>query len=407
MASNVTLMSLTASAIATVRRGQGAFFKFLSANDVGLTGGHQSGVLISLKAMRILFDAIPMEHIVKRRVRIRWQDDITTTSAFTYYESKRELRLTRLGRKFPYLTPDVVGALFVLVRMDVEDYYAYILDGDEAVDVFLGAFGLGPQDANDIIPNVRYLQPELVMDTPEQRERQAIEEYVRTLGLTPSASFPKSDIVSAKARDIQELVYDHKDYIRQNPDLKLIEYIRVEYAIFRQMEQSAYGAAIESGFSDIEEFIATALSLLNRRKSRAGKSFEHQLSAIFAGNGLLFAEQVRTEGNKRPDFIFPSGQAYHDTSFPASKIVVLAAKTTCKDRWRQILTEADRMKNQPKFLVTMQQGNSPGQLDEMLAANVQLIVPKPYIGSYPREYRCHIWTVRQFISYVRETTRGA
>ncbi len=39
---------------------------------------------------------------------------------------------------------------------------------------------------------------------------------------------------------------------------------------------------------------------------------------------------------------FPFRRAYHDTEFPVENLRMLAVKTTCKDRWRQILNEADK-----------------------------------------------------------------
>lgn len=142
--------------------------------------------------------------------------------------------------------------------------------------------------------------------------------------------------------------------------------------------------------------------VLNRRKSRAGKSLEHHLSAIFDGNNIRYAAQATTEGNKRPDFLFPSQDAYRDLSFPASKLISLAAKTTCKDRWRQVINEADRLRGLPKYLCTLQQGISPAQMDEMQSEYVILVVPKPYIASYPADRRERIWSIYKFVEFVRE-----
>ena len=50
-------------------------------------------------------------------------------------------------------------------------------------------------------------------------------------------------------------------------------------------------------------------------------------------------------------------------SFAIDKLCTLAAKTTCKDRWRQILSEADRLRDENKYLCTMQQGISSAQMD--------------------------------------------
>ena len=80
----------------------------------------------------------------------------------------------------------------------------------------------------------------------------------------------------------------------------------------------------------------------------------------------------------------------------------LAAKTTCKDRWRQVINEADRLRDRPKYLCTLQQGVSPAQMDEMEKENVVLVVPKPYIPAFPADRQARIWTVGRFVSHIRE-----
>lgn len=78
------------------------------------------------------------------------------------------------------------------------------------------------------------------------------------------------------------------------------------------------------------------------------------------------------------------------------------AKTTCKDRWRQVINEADRIP--VKHLFTLQQGISSQQLQEMVAERVQLVVPHDYIRFYPKEYKASIMDLATFISFVREKT---
>ena len=127
---------------------------------------------------------------------------------------------------------------------------------------------------------------------------------------------------------------------------------------------------------------------------------------MFDENGIMYTAQAVTEGNKRPDFIFPSEIAYHDFSFPVSRLTSLAAKTTCKDRWRQILNEADRLRDERKFLCTLQQGISATQMDEMEAEKVTLVVPKPYITTYPSDKQYRIWPLHKFVEYVKELQNG-
>ena len=129
---------------------------------------------------------------------------------------------------------------------------------------------------------------------------------------------------------------------------------------------------------------------------------EHHIAAIFDANKIQYEGQVVTEGNKKPDFIFPSGAAYHNNKFPVEKLLSLASKTTCKDRWRQVINEADRLRDRNKYLLTLQQGISSAQMNEMEQEKVILIVPKAYISTYPREQQHKIWTVKKFIDYVKE-----
>ena len=232
---------------------------------------------------------------------------------------------------------------------------------------------------------------------PEAQEKLAIQEFISGLDV----DFPASALMSAAARAIEEKVYDHAEYIITNPDEKLISWTNMEYTLFRALEYARYGNMITKGFQSVDEFVRVANVVLNRRKSRAGKSLEHHLSAIFDGNGLEYSSQAVTEGNKKPDFLFPSHEAYHNYDFPTDNIISLAAKTTCKDRWRQVLNEADRLRDKPKYLCTLQQGVSGTQMDEMQAENVILVVPKPYIVTYPRDRRDRIWTLTRFVEYVK------
>lgn len=368
------------------------FCKFLSANDTGATGGHQFGILISKSAVDMLFTRkqLEQEGIPKRTVNIKWQEDFKTESVFTFYESKNELRITRFGRGFPFLKPDQTGSLFVFTKQSEDDYSGYFLETEEEIEEFLNAFGISPTETNRLIDIGRV--------QPETREKIAIQQFID--GLTEE--FPTSDIMSAAARDIQTKVYDHANYIYKNPDRKIIDWTNMEYSLFRALEYARYGESITKGFHSVDEFVKVANMVLNRRKSRAGKSLEHHLSAVFDGNGIEYTAQAVTEGNKRPDFIFPSQTAYHNLDFSTDHLVSLAAKTTCKDRWRQVLNEANRLRDKPKYLCTLQQGISGAQMDEMQDENVILIVPRPYIKAYPADRQDRIWTIAHFVQYVKK-----
>lgn len=179
--------------------------------------------------------------------------------------------------------------------------------------------------------------------------------------------------------------------------------MNAEFQLFKTIENDRYKDRIKTPFSSVGELVETANTILNRRKSRAGKSLENHLGEIFNQFKITYECQVVTEDRKKPDFIFPSREAYLNPRFDSGKLNVLAAKTTCKDRWRQVLNEADRIKT--KHLFTLQQGISPNQLKEMMKYNVQLVVPSVYIKSYPEQYRPQIMTLGSFVNFIQSNQR--
>ena len=384
------------SAIQAALHGQKVFCKFLSANDTGLTGGHQAGIYISKPSIPILFDEPGEKGQNKEKwVKVKWQDDFETDTRFIYYGqgTRNEYRITNFGRGFPFLKPEYTGALFIFVQDSSDDYQGFVLNTEDEINQFLDAFGISPTETN------RLIDTHLV--APELHEKLEFDKFISEL----EVDFPSSELMSAAARRIQDTVFDHQEFICTNPDRKLLDWTEVEYRLFRALEYARYREMITRGFSTVEDFIATANQVLNRRKSRAGKSLEHHLAAIFDGNNITYQSQAVTEGNKKPDFLFPSQAAYHDAAFPTDKLISLAAKTTCKDRWRQVINEADRLRGRNKFLCTLQQGISAAQMDEMDSERVILVVPKPYIQTYPKDRQDRIWTVGKFVQFVRETER--
>jgi type II restriction enzyme len=385
------MSEIVTKSIQAVCNGSHAYCKFLSANDTGDTGGHQSGIYIAKNAIPILFS----EHGIRgqnkdRFVHIRWQDDFVTESRFTYYGqgSRNEYRVTRFDRGFPFLRTEHTGDLFILVQNTEDEYSAFVLETEDDINAFLDAFSLSPSDTGHLIEHT-YQTQETQMETEMTR-------FISSL----TVDFPSSSEMASTARKLFSLVFNHDENIVENPDTELVSWINTEYNLFRKLEYYRYGDLVTKGFASVDHFLETANMVLNRRKSRAGKSLEHHLAAIFAGNSLQYQSQATTEGNKRPDFIFPSASAYHNPHFLAENLVFLGVKTTCKDRWRQIINEADRIKQ--KHLFTLQQGISIQQLGEMSVEGITLVVPKEYINTYPASKRADIWTLRKFIEFAKE-----
>ena len=88
---------VAARAIEAVSRSEKAYCKFLSANDTGQTGGHQSGIYVAKPAVSILFDEPGIRGENKDKwVKIHWMDGSDTDSRFIYYGqgTRNEYRIT-------------------------------------------------------------------------------------------------------------------------------------------------------------------------------------------------------------------------------------------------------------------------------------------------------------------------
>ncbi len=192
-----------------------------------------------------------------------------------------------------------------------------------------------------------------------------------------------------------------KSLIKLPPDKRLVKRRELEFKLFRQIEDSHLLPKISSGFSSVEDFIKLANSVSNRRKSRGGRSLELHLEQIFKEEGFnKFSTQAVTEGKKKPDFLFPSEKDYHNPSFPEKHLRMLAVKTTCKDRWRQVINEANRIGC--CHLFTLQEGVSENQFHEMQASGVTLVVPESYISKYPKSVQKQLITLESFIAELKD-----
>ena len=284
---------------------------------------------------------------------------------------------------------DNVGDLLILAKFTEENYVGYVLSSDEDIDEFFATFNLAPDQTNQLIDVAGIVKPDVKI-------AQLLQEFAARFN-----SFPETRTMAAGARECFNRAYGVADTaLKINPDDILLDWVDTEYRLFRFMEEKIYSDIKTKPFDSIDAFVQMANEVLNRRKSRAGKSLEHHLADIFTKNELVFEEQAVTEDNKKPDFLFPNAECYHNIEFPADDLIVLGAKTTCKDRWRQVLSEANRV--DVKFLFTLQQGISKNQMKEMRDSHLTLVVPRKYIDSFPKEYQSDISDLNGFIGMVKQ-----
>lgn len=383
------------------------YAKYLSANDTyAKKNVHQGGPHLG----KALFaEAFP---VLSARTDKDENPDLTLATTIdshgetldlrlVWYNSKRltgqkngrdEARLTRWGRTdSPLVEPDATGSLVVFAfrvrpgadadalrvwRCRTPSEEDYLLDRIPEVE---------PGAGRIVSPNGAWTSA-ASSGKCALRDEEIPEEW--------RAAFPTGEALVewAAQRSVQ----------RGSADRRLVGRRGCEEQVFYSVERYHAMPRINRGFTSVEAFVEFAGSLTNRRKSRSGRSLELQARMIFREESISFAWQTRTEQKKSPDFIFPSHAAYHDAGFASESLRMLATKTTCKDRWRQILNEADRIPT--KHLLTLQEGVSQAQFQEMQRAGVQLVVPEPVIASYPDEVRPFLLTLEKFLTELRETS---
>lgn len=238
----------------------------------------------------------------------------------------------------------------------------------------------------------RYILDELGIEF-EEPEADRLDALIEPFGLV----FPKTRALSELARRSLPATLP-----LDAPDEALVAWMEREEQLFRRLERRVVDARLRSGFmageGDVDGFLNFSLSVQNRRKSRAGHALENHLEALFIAQKLRFARGVETENRNKPDFLFPGQLEYRDPSFPAARLTMLGAKSTLKDRWRQVLSEASRIET--KHLLTLEPGVSTNQTDEMRAKRLQLVVPADVQKTYSDVQRAWLMTVSSFIQLV-------
>ncbi|MCW8952194.1 MAG: type II restriction endonuclease [Rhodospirillales bacterium] len=385
------------------------YVKRLSANDTLANGSHQAGPYVP---KTVLFDIFPSLNKPAAKDPDAWFDlhidshsgDTRKVRAVWYNNKYRgktrdEARLTNFGGKeSALLDPESTGALAVFsFHRDSTDNASvcHVWVCDTEVEADLVEERIGPVDPGEWkLWSVDRQERDLFLDAKPARS---------SCWMGPD-EIPPGWLV--KFPSTMEII-QHTLLMRPSHgiqvDKRLMKRRECEFEIFRSVEQAVELPQLRKGFSSVEDFVSRAQTILQRRKSRSGRSLELHAKEIFVEERLLegvdFQHQPESEPGKSPDFLFPNESSYKDMGFSPENLRMLAVKTTCKDRWRQILNEANRIDQ--KHLLTLQAGVSEGQFREMSEANVRLVVPEPLVSDYPKSVRPHLQTLESFIGDIR------
>ena len=139
---------------------------------------------------------------------------------------------------------------------------------------------------------------------------------------------------------------------------------RTEQAVFQILESILAGSECRELLAeapDLDRVLDFSMSVLNRRKSRAGRSVEHILGELMARAGIPAASQIKHRGDVA-DFV---------VDLPGGRRAIIEAKRTLKERWKQIIGGED------VFLVTLDSDLTGQVVKDVHGRRIRLVVPAP------------------------------
>lgn len=330
----------------------------------------------------------------------------------TWYDA-RENHPSRTEYRLYYSDSDAITASrpddLVIIGKTPKDFLAVIIakKSSTSESQVMWLFGLSEvgdkfqiKDLSREVSQIEFANQQIISSLGFESE-ETIPDYLSTLLEKFEGRFPNTRTFSEFVRSTIE-----KDIV-EVPDKAIVAWMEREELLFKTLEKHLVETKFKEGFGPretiVDEFIKYSLSIHQRRKVRAGHAFENHLAFIFESHGITFSKGAITENNNAPDFIFPNIETYHTLTSNDARLSMLGAKTTAKDRWRQILPEANKISN--KHLITLEPSISFQQTEQMRAESVQLIIPQPLLSSYSETQQSHLISLSHFIRKIKGSQR--
>lgn len=318
-------------------------------------------------------------------------------SRLVHYSNKGpETHLTRIPKsEFQALAP----ASFLVMGRDAGDPFVFhcmtIDAADELAEELEGLLQLQPDFRWDIF------EASGIRDAEKEEMENIVAELQQLLESMPEGEWadrfgiPGGREIAARAQNRLMEIYGYRDLNPLGMDApgdRLNELIKdIEFSIFRRYERMYRLASIvQSMAKDIlkptRETVLLALvrefdtlyeimkGARQARTSRVGNSLEYHLERMLNDDGVPFSAQAIIGTSRKPDFILP-GQAYYGDASTnrRHKVLVLTAKTTLRERWRQPFHES---KHCPIYIATLDAGVRTSVLDALGENDAYVVVPE-------------------------------
>jgi hypothetical protein len=354
-------------------------------------------------------------HIFEAEILTEWLGSAEhRRSRMVHYSNKGpETHVTRVPREeFSALTPASLLICGFTGRYDgTSAYWVAVVDSASETASFMESlFDLNSDFHSGLFEPKDYLRA-----APDATELLVAELRIALAGgaldrfVSVASGLPSSDHLAILAQ--AEYLNIHKlkaldPFEIENPGDAIMEISRdIEYRLYKAAEIRHRAAdvlriltsgtlpdlpsAIVRGYP---ELTATFLSASQHRKSRAGRSFENHIARLLSDGNVAFQAQAVT-GGRRPDFVLPDAAALKGPA--AADAIILSAKTTLRERWKQVAME--RFESEV-FLATVDDRISGEAIKDMARQRIRLVVPESLKRSKETDYgdKENVITFRDF-----------
>ncbi len=348
-------------------------------------------------------------------------DEREKRSRIVHYTSKGpETHMTRLPKDpFAWLYP---ASFMVMGRLRGADEPVYecltVNSAAEEAELLADLFEIGP----DFL--VGEFEPAAVKAKEQERVLDFVEQLVVAWMAGTISAFahehavmPPTEALARMAREAflkQHGIERLNPFEMESPGNALREISRsIEWDLFREFQRrersvelvrivlgDAPGSieppdVIRKLVNELPAIDALMLSAAQQRKSRAGYSYEHHIEAMLTGGNIPFEKQVVIEARKRPDFILPSLAFVDSGKSEATTGLILSAKTTLRERWKQVEREKG---SRNLYLTTVDENIAGNAIEDMASIGVNLVIPESLMAAKETEYGGHknVLTFSQF-----------
>jgi hypothetical protein len=338
-----------------------------------------------------------------------------------HYTSKGpETHMTGLPKEaFALLSP---ASFLVMAKIKQALQSSYICltieSGSEDAQLLADKLDLGPEFSVGLRrpADFKNREQELILDFIEQAMAAWLAGTISEFAKTTAALPPTAEMAALAQKSFlkQNNVSNLDPFVLERPGDALREISRgIEWDLFREFQKRERAITLvriimgdeakpfdarlvlRSLVEHTSEVDALMLSASQQRKSRAGYSFEHHIERMLIDGRIPHEKQAVIEGKKRPDFILPSLVDLRKKRVGRAPGLILSAKTTLRERWKQVERE---MGANELFLATVDENIAGNSIDEMETMGIVLVVPESLKNAKETEYahKSNVITFKDF-----------